>query len=142
MKTSYSRAWGMQAFRTCIYDISTYISYGNEIREPYIIYKILGIKYTQQSTSTTPTSVPSTLECGGMEKKEWENREIDENSKCVDLQLATETPSLSSNYMSEWPLHQPTWKGIQLPRNWFTSRESEHSPYNGQENISKMTKAN
>ena len=34
--------------------------------------------------------------------------------------------------MSEWPLHQPTWKGIQLPQNWFTSKESEHSPCNGQ----------
>ena len=34
--------------------------------------------------------------------------------------------------MSEWTLHQPTFKGTQLTRNWVTSRESEHSPCNGQ----------
>ena len=38
--------------------------------------------------------------------------------------------SLISHDISELPLHQPTWKGIQLPRNWFTSRESEHSSFN------------
>ena len=47
------------------------------------------------------------------------------------LQNATKYPLLSSNERSEWPLYQPTWKGIQLPRNCFTSRESEHSPCNG-----------
>ena len=50
----------------------------------------------------------------------------------MDLKNKNKIPSLRSNYRSEWPLHQPTWKGIQLPRNWFTSRESEHSPCNGQ----------
>ena len=70
MKTSYSRAWGMQAFHTCISNISTYIEYGDDISEPYIIYPILGIKYPHQSARTTPTSAPSTWECGGMEKKE------------------------------------------------------------------------
>ena len=33
---------------------------------------------------------------------------------------------------TELDLHQPTWKGIQLPQNWFTSRETEHSQCNGQ----------
>ena len=51
----------------------------------------------------------------------------------MDLQPANKTPSLSSHERFEWPLHQPTWKGIQLPQNWFTGRESEHSPCNGQE---------
>ena len=51
----------------------------------------------------------------------------------MDLQNATKTPSLSSNESYEWPFHQPNWKGIQLPQNWFTSRESEHSLCNGQE---------
>ena len=70
---------GMQAFHTWIYDMSTYREYRNKSIDPYIIYTIFGIKYTQQSESTTPTSAPSTWERGGMEKKEWENREIDEN---------------------------------------------------------------
>ena len=60
MKTSYSKAWGMQAFHTCIFDISSYIEYGNDIIDPYIIYPIFGIKYPPKSTSTTPTSAPST----------------------------------------------------------------------------------
>ena len=48
------------------------------------------------------------------------------------LQHEKKDPLLISNYISEWNLHKPTWKGIQLPRNWFTSRESEHSLCNGQ----------
>ena len=70
----------MQAFHTCIYDILNYREYGDELTNPYIIYPILGIKYPQQSASTTPISAPSTWECGGMKKSEWENMEIDENS--------------------------------------------------------------
>ena len=31
-----------------------------------------------------------------------------------------------------WHLQQPIWMRIQLPRNWLTSRESEHLPCNGQ----------
>ena len=60
----------------------------------------------------------------------------------MEIQPENKNPSLSSHDISEWPLHQPTWKGIQLPRNWFTSRESEHSPCNGQEKDIKMKKAN
>ena len=70
---------GMQAFHTCIYDISTYRGYGHEIKYPYITFHILGTKYTHKSARTTPTSASSTWECEGMEKKEWENGEIDEN---------------------------------------------------------------
>ena len=50
----------------------------------------------------------------------------------MDLQPSDKMSLLSSNESSEWPLHQPTWKGIQLPQNWFTTRESEHSQCNGQ----------
>ena len=46
--------------------------------------------------------------------REWGDRwEFD----CMDLKPANKTHSLSSNERSEWPLYQPTWKGIQLPRN-------------------------
>ena len=69
----------MQAFHTYISGISNYREYGHKSTDPYIIYPIFGIKYPQQSASTTPTSAPSTWECGGMKKKEWENRGIDEN---------------------------------------------------------------
>ena len=79
MKTSYSRAWGMQDFDTCISEIFNYREYGYYIKNSYIIFPILGIKYPQQSARTTPTSVPSTWECGGMEKKVWESGEIYEN---------------------------------------------------------------
>ena len=51
----------------------------------------------------------------------------------MNLKTETKNPSLISNERSEWPLHQPTWKGIQLPRNWFTGKVSVHSPCNGQE---------
>ena len=37
-----------------------------------------------------------------------------------------------TNYISGWPLQQPIWMRIQLPRNWLTSKASEHSPCNGQ----------
>ena len=70
-------------------DFEIYIYYGNKIIYPYIIYPIFGIKLTQQREITTPTSAPSTWECGGMEKKEWEKREIDENSNCMDLKTET-----------------------------------------------------
>ena len=61
--------------------------------------------------------------------REWGNRwELE----FMDLQPANINPSLIFHDIFEWPLHQPTWKGIQIPRNWFTSRESEHSPCNGQ----------
>ena len=50
----------------------------------------------------------------------------------MELQPETKTPSSRSNESYEWNIHQPNCKGIQLPRNWFTSRESEHSPCNGQ----------
>ena len=51
----------------------------------------------------------------------------------MKIQTENKNPSLISHDKSEWPLHQPTWKGIQLPRNWFRSKGSEHSPCNGQE---------
>ena len=134
MKTSYSRAWGMQAFRTCIYDISTYISYRNDIIYPYIIDQIFGINYTQQSASSTPTSAPSTQECGEMEKKEWENREIDANLTIWTFNLRLKLLHLSlircMNGLSVKQIH----------RNWFTSRESEHSSCNGQENALQNAK--
>ena len=50
----------------------------------------------------------------------------------MELQHENKTTSLISKERYEFPLHKPTWKGIQLSRNWFTSRESEHSPCNGQ----------
>ena len=84
----------MQAFHTCIYDIYTYRGYGNDIKDTYIIFHIFGTNYTQQRASTTPTSAPSTWECGWMEKKEWENREIDENSNCMELQNENKYHSL------------------------------------------------
>ena len=59
MKTSYSRVWGMWDFHTCIYKISTYRSYGDDITETYIINQILGINHPQQSTRITPTSASS-----------------------------------------------------------------------------------
>ena len=59
MKNSYSRAWGMRAFHTCIYDILTYREYGDDITEPYIINQSLGINHPQQGARITPTSAPS-----------------------------------------------------------------------------------
>ena len=61
---------GMQAFHTCISDSSTYKGYQHDITDPYIIFHILGTKFTEESESTTLTNAPSTCECGGMEKKE------------------------------------------------------------------------
>ena len=49
----------------------------------------------------------------------------------MELKTETKTPSFISNERYEWPIHQPTSKVIQLPQNWFTSKESEHSPCNG-----------
>ena len=121
----------MQYFYTWISWILRYREYGYEITDPYIIYPILGIKYTLQSVSTTPTIAPLTWECGGT-KEEWDNRDIYENLYCMDFQPAAKKPSFNSNERPNWPLHQPTWKGIQLPWNWFTSRESERSLCNGQ----------
>ena len=54
------KGMGMQAFHTCISDILNYREYVNDTTYPYIIFKILGIKYTHESASTTPTSAPST----------------------------------------------------------------------------------
>ena len=53
-----------------ILDILTYRSYGKEITKPYIINKIFGINYPQQGARITPTSVPSNVSVGEMEKKE------------------------------------------------------------------------
>ena len=50
----------------------------------------------------------------------------------MEIKTENKTSSVSSHERSEWPLHQPIWKGIQPPRNWFTRRESEHSLCNGQ----------
>ena len=50
----------------------------------------------------------------------------------MDLQNETKNTYLISIERYEWPLHQPTWKGIQLPRNWLNSSVSVHSPCNGQ----------
>ena len=47
MKTSYSRAWGMRAFHTCISEIYTYREYGYDITKTYIINKILAINSPQ-----------------------------------------------------------------------------------------------
>ena len=33
----------------------------------------------------------------------------------MKIQPEDKTPSLISHERSEWNLHQPTWKGIQLP---------------------------
>ena len=52
---------------------------------------------------------------------------------CMSLQITTKKLHSTPNESSELTLHQPTWKGIQLPRNWFTSRVSVHSLCNGQE---------
>ena len=69
MKTSYSRAWGMQAFHGYIYEILNYRAYGHDITYPYIIHQIFGINYPHQITSTTPTSASSNVSVG-----EWIRR--------------------------------------------------------------------
>ena len=66
MKTSYSRAWEMQA---CISDILTYGEYGDDITEPYIINQILAVNFPQQGARITPTSAPSNESVG-----EWGRR--------------------------------------------------------------------
>ena len=61
--------------------------------------------------------------------REWGDRwELE----CMELKPENKTPSFISHDIFKFPLHQPNWKGIQLPWNLFTSRESEHSPCNGQ----------
>ena len=61
--------------------------------------------------------------------REWGDRcELE----CIEIKNENKTPSFISHERSQWPLHQPTWKEIQLPRNWLASKESEHSPCNGQ----------
>ena len=50
---------GMQFFHTWISYISNYREYAHKSIDPYIIYPILGIKYTYPSASTTPTSASS-----------------------------------------------------------------------------------
>ena len=57
MKTSYSRAWGMQGFHTCIYDIFNYREYGDDIKEPYITNQIFGINLPQQGATPSNESV-------------------------------------------------------------------------------------
>ena len=76
MQTSYSRAWGMRAFNTCIYDISTYREYGYDIIETYIINQILGINHPQQGVRITPTSASSNESVGNGEEgmREWGER--------------------------------------------------------------------
>ena len=64
MKTSYSRAWGMRAIHTCIYEISTYIAYGDDITEPYIINQSLAINHPQQGAIITPASAQSIVSVG------------------------------------------------------------------------------
>ena len=64
MKTSYSRAWEMRSFHTCISDISTYREYGDDITYPYIINQIFGINHPQQGARITPTSAPSIVSVG------------------------------------------------------------------------------
>ena len=61
-------------------------------------------------------------------RERGDRREFD----CMENKTANKTPSLGSHDISEWPLHQQTWKGIQLPRNWLNSSVSVHSPCNGQ----------
>ena len=58
----------------------------------------------------------------------------------MEHQNKTKNTSLILNERSKFPLHQPTWKGIQLPRNWFTNREGEHSLYKGQAKAVKNSK--
>ena len=121
----------MRASNICILDILIDREYGHEITEPYVKFHRLGTEYTQQSARTTTTSVPSKWVWGNGEEgmREYGNRwELD----CMVLQPETENNSLISNERYEWSLYQPTWKGIQFPRNGFTSRESEHSLCNGQ----------
>ena len=52
---------------------------------------------------------------------EWRRRK--ENSKCMELQPENKMNSFRSIDMYEFPLHQPTWKGIEIPRNWFNQGE-------------------
>ena len=59
---------------------------------------------------------------------------------CIDLKHETKALNSSPDDMCEWNIHQPTWKGIQLPRDGFTSRESEHSQCNGQEKAIQNSK--
>ena len=75
MKTSYSRAWGMRAFHTCISDISIYREYGDDIIELYIINQSFGINHPQQGARITPTSAPSNESVGNGEgMREWGDR--------------------------------------------------------------------
>ena len=64
MKTSYSRAWGMRAFHTCIYDTLTYRACGDDITETYIINQSLDINHPQQGAKITPSSAPSNVSVG------------------------------------------------------------------------------
>ena len=69
MKTSYSRAQGMRAFHTCIYDITNYIAYWYDITDSYIINQIFGFNHPHQGPIITPTSEPSNESVG-----EWRRR--------------------------------------------------------------------
>ena len=64
----------MQAFYTCIYDITYYIAYVNKSTYPYIIYPNFGIKYIHQREITTPTSASlqeSMRECRRRNERIW-----------------------------------------------------------------------
>ena len=66
----------MWASNICIIDISTYREYEDDIKDPYIINKILGINYPQQGARITPTSAPSNGSVGNGEEgmREWGDR--------------------------------------------------------------------
>ena len=69
MKTSYLRARRMRAFHTCIYEISNYREYGDDITDPYIINQIFSINYPYQGGRITLTSAPLNESVG-----EWRRR--------------------------------------------------------------------
>ena len=74
----------MRAFHTHISEISTYIEYGDDITDPYIINQIFGINHPQQGARITPTSAPSNESVGECRRR---NGEIDENSNVWKFNL-------------------------------------------------------
>ena len=96
---------------------------------PHIGHQISSVKWNHHSNKCAIK-----WECGKMEKKEWENREIDENLTIWTFNLWLKLLHLSlircMNGLSVKQIH----------RNWFTSRESEHSSCNGQEKALQNTK--
>ena len=60
----------------------------------------------------------------------------------MELKPENKIPSSRSHERSEWPLHQPTWKGIQLPQiGSQAGRENTHHAMD-KENLSKIPKDN